>query len=86
MALTRLACEEAVRHPGKFQGEAPYVPYLWDLVVSGEAGDFDDRSEYDGTVVFWIDDADREVFHELKYVERVTLKETNDGFVIEVRD
>jgi hypothetical protein len=78
VTMTRLECIEAVSHPGKFEGCAPYVPYFWDLYLSGEY----DRD--DGRVVGWdVTADDRATFPELKGRRTVRLRETDSGFVVE---
>lgn len=76
---TRKQCTEAVSHPGKFEGEAVYVPYYWDIYLDGGA----DRD--DGDVLgFDVSPDERVMFPELKGRRTVKLIESNDGFVIEV--
>jgi hypothetical protein len=71
--------EEAVKHPGKFEGEAAYVPYFWDLYMEGGADrDYGDRLGFD------IHDVDKLLFPELKHRRTVELRETDLGFVVEV--
>lgn len=77
--MTRDECLEAVRGPGKFEGQEPYVPYLWDAYLNGMA----DRD--DGKVLtFRITDEDRALFPELKGKNRIRLMETDYGFVVRV--
>jgi hypothetical protein len=45
-----------ITNPGKFEGEPPWVPLLWDRVLSG----FSDKSVHDGTMAidaFALDDS-----------------------------
>ena len=65
-----------VTRPGKFEGEAPYVPYFWEAYLNGMADDDDGT-----TLVFHVTDEDRELFPELKKVRRVYLVEDSNGFV-----
>lgn len=71
--------EGRIQDPGRFEGEARYVPYFWDAYLNGLA----DRD--DGTVLgFNIDDKDREKFPELKGRRTVRLVQDAQGFVKEV--
>jgi hypothetical protein len=80
VAASRKDWEEMVRGPGKFEGEAPYVPYFWDLYLNGFADDDD------GVVLsFTVDEEDKAIFPELRRRKRVKLYESSNGFVIEVR-
>jgi hypothetical protein len=73
-----LASREACRHPGKFQGCAPYVAFYWDAYLDGGA----DRDDGD-TLGFNVTAADRVLFPELRGRRAVRLRETSDGFVVE---
>lgn len=64
---------------GKFQGEAPYVPYFWEAYLDGMA----DRNDGD-TLGFDVTVEDKRLFPELKHRRTVNLHETNDGFVVEM--
>jgi hypothetical protein len=78
--MTRQECEEAVARPGKFEGEAVYVPYFWEAFLNGMA----DRD--DGRVLgFDVTAEDKVLFPELKGRRTVRLIETEQGFVCEVR-
>lgn len=69
-----------IRSPGKFEGEAVYVPYFWDAYLNG----FADRD--DGTILgFDVTAEDRAMFPELKGRRTVRLYQRSDGFVCEVR-
>jgi len=71
-------CEDVAR-PGKFQGEAIYVPYFWQQFLEGGA----DRD--DGRVLgFDVNADDKAIFPELKRRKTVRIMETADGFVVEV--
>jgi len=71
--------EAIVSCPGKFEGEAAYVPYFWDHYLNGFADDDD------GEVLrFDVTDEDRRRFPDLGRVDFVKLRETDSGFVIEV--
>jgi len=68
-----------VSRPGKFEGEAPYVPYYWEAFLSGCA----DRD--DGRVLgFDVTAEDKALFPELAKRRTVKLMETDQGFVVEV--
>lgn len=71
--------KEMVSGPGKFEGEASYVPYFWELYLEGCAdGD-------DGEVLrFEVTKDDRRIFPELKGRRSVRLFESSEGFVVEV--
>ena len=68
-----------ITSPGKFEGEALYVPYFWEKGLSGW---YDD--EEDGNYVFFVMPEDREQFPELKQLRRVVLTEDDNGFVREL--
>jgi len=77
--MTRKECVEAINHPGKFEGEAIYVPYFWEAFLNG----FADRD--DGTVLgFDVSAEDHDMFPELKGRHTVKLIETDHGFVSEI--
>ncbi len=79
MAITIKECEEHVEGPGKFEGEARYVPYFWDVYMDGGADDDD------GTVLtFNVSDEDKKLFPELRGRKRVKLMEQDSGFVVEL--
>lgn len=64
--------------PGKFEGEAVYVPYFWELFLDGSW----DRD--DGDVIgFDLTLEDKEMFPELKGKRTVRLLQRDDGFVCE---
>ena len=67
-----------IRSPGKFEGEAVYVPYFWDAYLNGFV------DEDDGNVLeFHVDHADMEQFPELKRGQVIKLYCRDDGFVCE---
>lgn len=77
---TAVDYERMVKQPGKFEGQARYVPYYW-------------LQEYDDYVVYHRDyvvrclritSEDKQWFPELMRRKVVKLVETNDGFVVEV--
>ncbi len=68
-----------VRRPGKFEGQAEYVPYFWDAYLNGLA----DRDN--GTVLgFDVTAEDKERFPGLRKRHTVKLREDSQGFVAEV--
>jgi hypothetical protein len=69
---------EDVKHPGKFESCAPYVPYFWEMYMTGGA-DRDDGN----TLGFDINAEDRALFPELRGRRTVRLYETESGFVVE---
>jgi hypothetical protein len=77
--MTRQECEEAVNRPGKFEHEAVYIPYFYEVFLDGFADEDDD-----GTLVFKVDDNDRTLFPELQGVSHVRMIIRDDGFVVEV--
>lgn len=74
----RCEYDQAVHGPGKFEGEAPYVPYFWEQYLEGNYADDDGE-----TLTFTVTDEDRRLFPELVGKETVELYERDDGFVIE---
>lgn len=75
----RAKYEEQVRHPGKFEGENPWVPYFWEQYLDGGADDDDGR-----VLTFRVSADDVRLFPELARRKRVRLMERDDGFVVEV--
>ena len=69
-----------IRRPGKFEGEMLYVPFYWNAVLEGLA-DYD----VNGVAGFRLDAHDKETWPELKHRRALRLKETDQGFVIEVK-
>lgn len=65
--------------PGKFEGEARYVPYYWEIYLNGFA-DADENS----VLRFKVTKEGRKLFPELKKRRMVSLVEDNQGFVIEI--
>jgi hypothetical protein len=69
--------------PGKFEGEAAYVPSFWALGLEGGADD-DIYADRDGEVpvfVFYLTDEDKKSWPALADVERLELWEADNGFV-----
>lgn len=71
--------ESMVRGPGKFEGEARYVPYFWEVFLCGGGEDVGQ-----GVIRVEVTPEDRQLFPELKGRRSVRMIETNDGFVCEV--
>lgn len=79
MTKTYAEWKDDVSHPGKFEGEAPYVPYFWEAYLNG----FSDRD--DGKILgFDVTAEDKAIFPELKKRRTVRLYQRDDGFVCEV--
>ena len=70
--------QKMVKSPGKFAGEARYVPYYWDMYLAGFADDDDGR-----VLSFPVTQEDKGIFPELKRRKAVKLYESDDGFVTE---
>jgi hypothetical protein len=74
-----------ISSPGKFQGEAAYVPHFWMLGLDGGADD--DIYGYVGSgialtyFVFRLTDDDRKRWPSLANIERLELWQSEDGFV-----
>ena len=69
-----------ITSPGKFEGEAAYVPYFWDMGLDGMADE--DYTDSNGAVwAFDVTADDIAFFPELKNVNRVELRESDQGFV-----
>jgi hypothetical protein len=68
---------EFICSPGKFEGEPVYAPYFYDALLNGGADEDDGK-----TAIFDVNDDDRREFPTLADVARVSLSETNDGFVV----
>lgn len=71
--------DNIIHVPGKFEGEARYVPYYWDIGLEGCA-DRDDGNTWG----FNVSKEDKIAFPELKRRRTVKLIEDNLGFVREV--
>jgi len=70
--------EEIVKGPGKFEGEARYVPYYWEMYLAGFADDDNGR-----VLSFTVTREDKGIFPELKRRKTIKLYERENGFVIE---
>lgn len=77
-------CEQAVNNPGKFEGEARYVPYIYREMAKG-CGKLLAAQSQGVSCVYKVDvrDEDIEYFSELEDVATVYLHEDNYGFVTE---
>ena len=71
--------ENDIRGPGKFEGEARYAPYYWEIFLEGFA-DCDDGK----ILSFNVSAEDKESFPELKRRKVVKLYEDDVGFVREI--
>lgn len=65
-----------IKSPGKFEGEAIYAPYFWNLILNG-AADEDNGIE---TTIYVLKE-DLELFPELEGITKVTLFCDSFGFV-----
>ena len=74
---------DAVKRPGKFEYEQPYVPYFWD---QGLEGGYDDvlGEEMPYIFAFRVTPDDTDLFPKLKGKDAVYLYEDEQGFVQEV--
>ena len=83
----RTYCEDAVKGPGKFEGEQGYTFYFYENMLEGDGEHYTDVSDCFGEVyedyytAFDITDADTAIFPELKGYKRAFLHEDDDGFV-----
>jgi len=79
--VNRSDYEMAVGSPGKFEGEAPYVPYFWEKMLDGCEDDDDGF-----VVTFEVTPGDIAIFPELKEGAFIYLAEGDNGFVTEVSE
>ena len=70
--------EEMVKGPGKFGGEARYVPYYWGMYLAGFADGDDGR-----VLSFRVTREDKGIFPELKRRKAIKLYQSSDGFIME---
>ena len=91
-------CEEQIAHLGKFEREARYIPYYYEMYLNGDgeticdcencARDYDDDYPCDDCdnyiTQFDVMDDDVILFPELKGRKHVAFYESNDGFITEV--
>jgi hypothetical protein len=67
-----------ITSPGKFAGEALYVPYFWDCYLKGQA-----KADADGVVRFAITSEERKAYPELGGKRVIGLRERDDGSICE---
>jgi hypothetical protein len=81
METIRKEGEEAVKGPGKFEGEQRYSPYFYDAIMDGGIGeDFyfgEGKPEY---TLYILEKEDKDIFPELENVYGVCLWESEQGF------
>ena len=83
----RTYCEDAVKGPGKFEGEPGHTYHFYENMMEGEGEDYTDVAEFMGEeyeasyIVFDITDADTAIFPELKGYKRAFISEYGPGFV-----
>ena len=76
-----------IQNPGKFEGEAVWVPYYWDLVMEREGEEVcDENGEWEATR-FQVDAEEEEAFADvlggkLKCGSTIELFQDSQGFVI----
>lgn len=78
--MSRNDYEDIVKHPGKFEGEAPYVPYFYDCYMDGYA----DEDYGNAGIIYKVDEADTILFPKLKVGDEIGLFFSDQGFVYEV--
>lgn len=71
--------ESDVKRPGKFEGQARYIPYFYEVYLDGGADDDDGR-----VLTFRLNADDKKWFPELKRRKAVKIEVTDYGFVQEV--
>lgn len=81
MPRTYAEYQADVSRPGKFEGQAPYVPYFYEALLDG-FGTFDGLGGRQMTR-FTVEAADRAIFPELKGRRTVAIVVTGEGFVVE---
>jgi len=81
LGLSRAECEAAVKRPGQFEGEQPWVPYFWEFVLNG-CGDETVEIDGDSIELLTVDPGDVAVFPELEVGQRIALTATDQGFVV----
>tara|TARA_Y100000593_G_scaffold4251_1_gene8449 strand:+ start:361 stop:696 length:336 start_codon:yes stop_codon:yes gene_type:complete len=86
----RTYCEDAVKGPGKFEGEPGYTFYFYESMMEGDGEDYYELDadtytmgeEYETSyTAFDITGADTAIFPELKGYKRAFLHEDDYGFV-----
>lgn len=84
MSEDRKHYDDIVARPGKFEGEAAYVPYFWDLSMDGGFECIDGDEAGVPTIYYaQITDTDSWLFDELRpHIGRyIALEESEQGFV-----
>lgn len=76
--MKRQAYNAMVKRPGKFEGEQPWCPYFWDMLLEGGFSDYENE---DGSATVGISPDDVKLFPELADCDTATLKEDDNGFV-----
>lgn len=71
-----------ITNPGKFEGEAVYVPYFWALTLEGAYDDELNHLDAGPVAVFDVTDEDRAEFPELAKARKVYVHQTDSGFVV----
>ena len=69
--------EAIVQGPGKFEGEQPYSPYFYEIIMAGGA----DEIGPDNVDIINVNAADRIIFPELKGVKKLVQYTDDNGFV-----
>lgn len=67
-----------IESPGKFQGEARWVPYMWEQSLDG---DYRFAEDDESIIVVDVMPHDQARFPELREFAYVEMVETDDGFV-----
>ena len=67
-----------IRNPGRFEGEARYVPHFWAVVLDGQA----DETAKGASIQVTPEDKLR--FPELKRRQRIVLHQQENGFIVQV--
>ena len=68
--------------PGKFEGEPPYVPYLWEIVLGGDSNPVDDPDRPGGLIdLVTLTEDDKRRFPALTGFDRALLWVDDHGFV-----
>ena len=75
----RTYCEDAVKGPGKFEGEPAYTFYFYENMMEGDG--YENMVYGVSYVAFDSTDADTAIFPELKGHKRAFLHEDDNGFV-----
>lgn len=81
-AEVRAECEADVSRPGKYEGQAPHVPYFHAAALNG----LQDDTWYDGDFpfdVFTVRECDRAIFPNLTVGGMIVIYEIEQGFVCE---